>query len=353
MSNKSSNAALINSHISILGEIIESLSQQYEKQKTNLLPFSSQQQEQLIKSWLALLKLKLPEMIDAIEELPIIPILPDSDNLKAYLEEWQLYNRAIAVWLRAMLLDKPIDKNKLQINVNRTYNPSSEGFKFISIELLPYLPTELPKFSTELPLDLLDRSFAYAVLLQETLNLARKTYPWSHDLKTLFPSAEALWICCEFSVSRGSARERGLTGTPVIRSKRRTNDYITESIKNLKDLELDNQADVVKGNLTIVDRSEHIIDILFNHAARLYEGGDFTKDDGCKFSSFYDEEYSRVYEKYWQLWRYINNLTRNDSRYQKSYLLPNDQIFISGQNNKIPKDFAPAKWERKTNEDRM
>lgn len=347
MSNKelsNSPTSLIDAHVSIVGKIVDLLSKQHEKQPNeNWLSLNNQKQSELIGSWSSLLKsqsslskISFPALIGTLEELPIIHILPDTDNSKMFFDQQKQRCKAKATWLKAIFLDKSINIEDIEqdIDFQDEYN---QDLKFTSIKFTSSIHNESPKFSSDLPLEILDRTFLEACLSKIIFDLATATYPNSNDLKTLFPSVETLWICCEFSVNRLCLREKGITGAPVIRSKRQTNDYITESIKNFLDLEIDQQKKVVNQNLTIIDRSEHLFDLLLNESVRLRKE-DSSFDDSC-------------YERFFEFCRYFNNITRNDSVYQISYILPNDRVFNTKQNNKIPKDFAAPKWGRKANKE--
>jgi hypothetical protein len=405
MSSKSSVAAFIDSHVSVVGKFIEScsalfknleklnpdqlkeiscqhfeqiLTEQLEPQKVShqtleelreqhreiLMSLNRQQleapikerlitetlkplHEQLIQSYLSVSKLELSELIDALEELPIIPILPDTNNMKHFLKNRQSAYKAQAVWLKAILLDP---------STTIIIDSSKKKFSIEDMEIKDKAQNELPKFSTDLHFNFLQSGSHAAALSYTTLQLARKTFSWSNDLQALFPSAEVLWICCEFSESRLFCRESGITGKPVIRSKTRTLDYTTEFIEKFQNLELVIQAKVTEDNYHIIEPSESIANILFSEASRLYNLDNSEINnylEQCFFDSGVRKDYLEYYEDYWRFLRCLKNKIKNNSRFQWHYLLPDDQAFKTEQNNKIPKEFAPPRWQRKINEGEM
>jgi hypothetical protein len=329
---KMSLSSKVDSHVSILGEIIDSLSHNHHDfPNKSQLPFNNQQQKVLIGSWRSLLGVELPELISVIEELPLIPILPDSENLRVLVAQHRQTSEAKTVWLRAMLLDRAADINSGREIKDLENVASFEDLKFTSTKFIPSSSNQ-PEFFSSLPMEVLDRGFPLAVISKLVLDLARETYPRSHDLKILFPSAEVLWICCEFSLCRFTSRVTGITGKPVIRSKRQITNYNSEFAENFENSDMDEQGKVAAANLTIIDQSEHLADPLFNEAARL-------RHQSTSYNDVFYENFFRIFSR-------INNIVRNNSGYQVSYTLPDDRMFRTGQNNKIPRDFAAPKWSK-------
>lgn len=337
---RKSPTALIDHHVSVVGEIINSLLKNQENVNPGVSPINLEQQKKLLNSYIDLSNLELKDFIDALQELPILPILPDSDELKEFIDNKRNFHKAVAIWLRAMLLDAPSNKTSALEVLSSQEQIENETLKFTSISFSSASSTEIPKFSSDLPLEYLDRGFLYAELLKVTLNLARAVYVNSNDLICLFPSAEALWICCEFSNSRLTQREAGITSKPTIRSKRITTSFATESIENLAYAELEKQKKVAQANLSEVDFSENIVDLLVFEAARLH-----TED-----RNFFD---SGIYDKFLKAIRRFNNLIKNSADFQRSYFLPAGKIFTTGLHNKIPKEFAPPEWHRNHDSDEL
>lgn len=302
MNHQTSTATLIDAHVSIVAEGLELVAQKNEL-NTDWRHLIIEQNKKLLVSSASLSKLKSMQVINAFEELPLIPILLDTELQKAFVADTRRFNKALTLWLKVMLLNQPS-------------------------------PDAPPEFPPDIPHLVIEASYVIAVLAKANFALAIETYSRSEVLKQLFPSAKILWICCEFSTRLGLYRECGLLGSPVIRSKRRIDDYTNEFVKNLEEAETDGikkQVEIAQKNFSIVDRRENLADLLFNEAATLYRTN----------SEFYD---IGIYSEYWRIVRWSKNIAKNSSLLQACYLLPDDTSFVTGQNKKIPKAYALPTW---------
>jgi hypothetical protein len=303
--------SLVDNHVSVVGDIIEFLLLYQQQNNQDLISLVRQKENQLLASYINLTRINFENLLDVIKDLPILPIVPDTDLSLAFINQQREMYQAKGMWLRAALLEKILDFDEL-----KDYFRSSES------DLLS-LVLDIGRGS--LSGEVVNRSFPLAYLSSLILALAREAYPKSKDLQILFPSADIFWICWEFSQSRFWLREAGVTDLPIIRSKRETNNYIASSVENFDLMHLEDQKKLAAKNLRNVDRSEHLIDLLLNELARLSQEGDL--DD-------------LLYEKFLRYCKRVNNVIRNDVAFQGHYLLPDNQIFSTGKNVKIPDSYS-------------
>jgi hypothetical protein len=306
---------LINNHISIVGEIRNAIHQRnfgkdFKEHRLSWYSFSEQEQKRLAISKQLLGIPTLLDFINSLEQLPLIQILPENDIETAFIENQKLAYKEVASWLRKNL------------------------FKISS------LPWSIQTTGV---------NEAYAAMSAVRLTLAKETYDWCPDLKTLFPSAEALWICCEFSISKFNCRENGLTGKPIIRSKSEVIGCMSKVINNFyncDDLEIDDVMQFANQQFIDVDFSEHIIDLLILYAEELCKEEALFKSKELLYgisSKDLHDRYRKIYEIYWKNIRGYADDIKNNSSYQISYLKPNGQVFTTQKGAKIPRSYKPPK----------
>lgn len=306
---------LINNHISIVGEIKNAIYQKnsgkiFKEYRLSWYSFSEPKQKRLAISKQLLGVPTLLDFINSLEQLPLIPILPENDIEKAFIESQKLAYKEVSNWLR---------KNLFEI------------------------------YSLPWSIQTTGINEAYAAMSAVRLTLAKETYDWCPDLKTLFPSAEALWICCEFSISKFNCREQGLTGKPVIRSKSDVIGYISNLINNFyncDDLEINDVMQFVNQQLIDVDFSEHIFDLLILYAEELCKEEALFKNKELLYgipSKDLHDRYCKIYEIYWKNVRRYADDIKNNSSYQISYLKPDGQVFTTQKGAKIDRNYKPPK----------
>jgi hypothetical protein len=61
-------------------------------------------------SWISVYGIELSDIIDAIGQLPTLPILPDSDDSKAFIENQKLTQKAVALWLKQLIVLRSLPK---------------------------------------------------------------------------------------------------------------------------------------------------------------------------------------------------------------------------------------------------
>jgi len=307
-------ASQVYSYISLVGEFID----------FDLNLIKKRDFEHQVKKFIelqgSLSTLEFQVLINALEELPnlpeIIPIVPDTKQIEIFFEKAKLTHQAKISWLKNELFDTP-------------------------------LPTDLPKSK---------RGYYPAAQSYANLLLTQKTFPWSDQLRSLFPSVEIFWVCCEFSTSLAQFRIIGLTDNPTIFSKTYVLKFLAKFTDDLEGYKEINGLDewrkfvnhfLIKTPLKTA-RIENIIDLLFIEAFNLYKV-DIHNPNNWLHKQFvktkdYDD-YLNFYEEYWKFVRGLNNKTKNSSRYQAEYLLPDGRIFKTGKRNKLPKNFALPNWE--------
>jgi hypothetical protein len=303
MAYKKSTIDLLNSHVSFLGQLIDSLSNQIHPSEQSILWLNKTQIEQLSDSWSSVCEIQLVDIINVIEQLPILPIIPDTDDAGEYIECERLNHRALALWLRQMLLQ-------------------------------PTFSCDLEDRSIALPVNHVDENFSIARMWIVWLRLAEIVYPYSKDLQLLFPSSYVLWGCCYLSAERFRCREHGLTGEPVIRTKTDILKFVTKSLQHMEDPSLyrTEQMQLTAQQIGLLDRSEHLADLLVNEAMRLQ----LERDD------VYGKD-QNLYEYSLRLMRFLINFAKKQDYFQDSYLLPNGDIFTTAKNVKPPKRYRHPK----------
>ena len=306
-------ASQVYSYISIVGKFID----------FDLNLIKKQDFEHQIKKFIelrySLSTLEFQVLINVLEELPnlpeIIPIIPDSKQIDIFIKKAKLTHQSKIAWLR----------NRLDI---------------------PF-PTDLLKS---------ERERYPAIQSIANFQLAQKTFPWSVKLRSLFPSVEIFWVCCEFSTSLAQFRIIGLMDNPTIFSKTYALKFLAKFTDSLEEYKEVNglyewkkfvEQPLIKSSLT-TERIENIIDLLFIEAHELYKVDIHKPKNGLhkQFVKTKDyDDYLDFYKEYWKLVRELNNKTKNSSRYQAEYLLPDGRIFKTGKRNKLPKDFALPNWQ--------
>ena len=152
---------LLNSYVSFLGKFLQALRDIHQKTQQPFIPFTDAQRNQLMMSWISVYGVQLADVIDTIRQLPILPILADSDDSEAFIKNQQFTQKAVALWLKQLIVD-------------------------------PTCSCELGDRPTALALEYTDSTYPIALMWLFTLKLAELVYPHSQDLKALFPSPVAL-----------------------------------------------------------------------------------------------------------------------------------------------------------------
>lgn len=303
MSQKKSVIELLDAHVSFLGQFVQTLKELYQITQQPFIAFTDDQRNQLRMSWISVYGISLSDIIDAIGQLPILSIVPDSEDSETFIKNRQLTQKAVALWLKQLIVN-------------------------------PTCSCELEDRATALSLEYTDSTYAIAIMWVFTLKLAELVYPHSQDLKTFFPSPEVLWGCCIVSANRGSTREAGLTGNPVIRSKTQFLKFTSSSIRHFEDFAIcaNEQKQLFAEQVGLLDHSEHLFDLLLAEAARLQWEND----------SIYGQD-ENFYEKFLALLRQLTNFIKNHDYFQNNYLLPDGKIFTTQRNLKIPKIYRSPK----------
>lgn len=128
-----------------------------------------------------------------------------------------------------------------------------------------------------------------------------------------FKSPADLWFAIQQITSQKCLEHSGLTGVPLIESKRKVSNVTLQVIKDLENLSVFYQPN----------------DIWELSAVLLLEAQKIAKID-VDFQKDYFRPHLRVMKR-------INNKIKNSQHLQTAYLLPNGELFWTGKHTKLPK----------------
>lgn len=278
-------ARLIDSYVSFVGGMLNC--------KDNPIPSTEEAQ---LNWWyqfglimLPLQEVKLPQLIDAISEFPIVPVIVGAKdtNRMQRLKDIREESKALSLLLKLLILGEK-------------------------------MPDDMPH----------DVWFKYGIaqMSKARFNLAAETYIRSRVLQTLFqPGAAVLWACCECSDARWKLENSGVIGNPTIPGKTDYLSHQTQGIKKYSSYQMKETAE--KHNL---DWTQYLPNLLYQEAQKIVKNDD----------RYFDNHH---YSPFWRIWRRFNNAVIRRDDMQSVHVLPDGQPFVTGSHNKIPKDFQPKR----------
>lgn len=250
-------------------------------------------------------EVSLRQLIDAIGEFPVVPVVLDTtvDNINCVFQLYKNRPQALSWLLKPLMLGEPLLDN----------NPFEMWFYYL-----------------------------VAQISKARFDLATETYIRSSLLQIYFPSAAVLWACCECSISRASLERSGLIGNPIILGK---TDYFSHEAQTIRDYK--NFEVKAKSGPPDFDVRLYLSALLDWEAYKIAA----QKDEG-----YFEEHY---YRPFFRLLQRFNNFAKRKD-VQGIYLLPDEEIFVTGSHNKIPKGcqskqfsaFLPKKTKRQRNKNK-
>lgn len=258
--------------------------------------------------WLDIGMLDPDLVIDAIAEFPVILSgleYPEGDAAHIVIQNAKTYYQDFSLWLKHVVLWK----QKI---------PGLDSIVRVAWE-------------QDIQLQPRDRKLVHvypAVKEAEMLYLlAQGVHLKSSTLRSLFPSALALWVCALCSSSRRSLFWNGITGEPVILGKTDFREYKSSAIGKFKDLDV---SYVEKQDLPEWIRELHWNEML--DQLLITEAQNVSKNDG-----FFDVQY---FQPSLEVAQKVNAL-RNPAM-QVAVRLSDGSLFESGgKHRKLPKGCKP------------
>lgn len=250
--------------------------------------------------------LSLDQVIDAIGELPILPVgleFSARDVVHSIISKRQERYKHITPWIRAWILDE------------QQYIRDLERF--------------IRKDFTVRGVSSLDRAFPFAMESFAQLRLACAVCKEVASVREFFGSGLLLWACVEASQSRLELTVRGVTSEPIIFGKSKMNKLSTEALRiyEHRELELAPLEDLPEWMQELPYSEILRYCVLEYHAACI-----------AKVNKAFE---STHWLPHLEILNGLSQLVKNEPAYQAEHRISETETFITGKHKKIPAKYKP------------